>query len=236
MTFSMKRVIAIFQKDMKDLYKNMYVSTTILMPLIFAFFYSRMENITVEVHFLVINLTLSLVTAFLQCSIIAEEKEKNTLRGLMLSPATIPEILGGKSLVTFILSAITIILCTMIMGYEPANIGIIVIAIVISSLFYIALGTLMGLVSRTVIEASVLILPVMFIFGFGSMFQALVEEYPILSVIDYLPNIQLIELANAVEAGSGFGDVLGNLGIIVAWVIAGIVATVIVFKKRELDE
>ncbi|MBR3118071.1 MULTISPECIES: ABC transporter permease [Oceanobacillus] len=236
MTFSMKRVMAIFQKDMKDLYKNMYVSTTILMPLIFAFFYGRMDNLTVEVHYVVINLTLAIVTAFLQCSIIAEEKEKNTLRGLMLSPATIPEILGGKSLVTFILTVITIILCAMLTGYEPANMGIVAIAIIVSSLFYIALGTLMGLISRTLMEASVLILPVMFIFGFGSMFRPFAEEYPILSVIDYLPNIQLIELATAVEAGSGFGDVLGNLGIIAAWVVVGMIATVIVFKKRELDE
>src|SRR5690625_741900 len=199
MTFSMKRVIAIFQKDLRDLYKNMYVSTTILMPLIFEFFFGRSDHLTIDIHFTVINLTLALVTAFLQCSIIAEEKEKNTLRGLMLSPATIPEILGGKSLVTFILTIITIMSCAMLTGYEPANIGIVAIAIVISSFFYIALGTLLGLISRTIIEASVLVLPVMFIFGFGSMFSDLAEQYSILSVMDYLPNIQLIELATAVE-------------------------------------
>lgn len=236
MTFSMKRVMAIFQKDMKDLYKNMYVSTTILMPLIFAIVYGNIDNPTIDIHYLVINLTLALVTAFVQCAIIAEEKEKNTLRGLMLSPATIPEILGGKSLVTFILTAITIVVCIMLTGYEPANLGLIVIAIIISTLFYLALGTLMGLISRTVIEASVLILPIMFIFGFGSMFQHFAEDYPILSIIDYLPSIQLIELATAVEAGSGIADVWGNLGIILAWVVVAMIATVIVFKKREMDE
>lgn len=236
MTFSMKRVIAIFQKDMKDFYKNIYLSTTILMPLIFAFIYGSMDNPTIEIHYLVINLTLAIVTAFVQCTIIAEEKEKNTLRGLMLSPATIPEILGGKSLVTFILTMITVVICAMLTGYEPTNIGLIAFAIVISSMFYIALGTLMGLISRTVMEASVLVLPVLFIFGFGSMFQAFEEQYPILSVIGYLPNIQLIELATSVEAGLGFVDVLENLGIIAAWVVVAMIATVIVFKKRELDE
>lgn len=235
MTISMKRIMAIFQKDMKDLYKNMYISTTIIMPLVLALFYGRMENLTIEVHYLVLNLTLAIVTAFVQCAIIAEEKEKNTLRGLMLSPASLPEILGGKSLVTFILTVVTIVVCAMLMGYEPANIGIVAIAIMISILFYIALGTLMGLISRTVIEASVLILPVMFIFGFSSMFQSFAEDYPILEVIDYLPSIQLIEVAAKVEAGSGFTDVLGNLGIILAWVVVAMIATAIVYKKREMD-
>ena len=42
------------------------------------------------------------VGSFVQCSLIAEEKEKNTLRGLMLSPASTLEILGGKSLLSLI--------------------------------------------------------------------------------------------------------------------------------------
>lgn len=237
MTFSVKRVMAIFQKDMKDLSKNMYVGTTILMPLILALIYGNMiDKPTIDIHYLVINLTLSIVTAFVQCAIIAEEKEKNTLRGLMLSPATIPEILGGKSLVTFILTIITLVLCAMLTGYEAANLGIIAIAIIISTLFYIALGTLMGLLSRTVMEASIVILPVMFLFGFGSILQPFAEDYPILVVIDYLPSTQLLELATLVEAGSGFIDVVGNLAIIFAWVVVATIVTFIVFKKREMDE
>ncbi|AXI10831.1 ABC transporter permease subunit [Oceanobacillus sp. 143] len=236
MTFSMKRIMAIFQKDMKDLSKNMYITSTMILPLFFAFFYGRMDNLTIEVHYLVINLVLAVVTAFVQCAIIAEEKEKNTLRGLMLSPATLPEILGGKSLVSFILTIGTIFICAMLTGYEPVNLSLVAIAIIVSILFYITLGTLMGLLSRSVIEASVLIMPVIFIFGFASMFQPFAENYPILSIVDYLPSIQLIEVAAAVESGSGFADVVGNLAIILAWSIVAMIATAIVFKKREMDE
>ncbi|RDW17414.1 ABC transporter permease [Oceanobacillus chungangensis] len=236
MTFSMKRVMAIFQKDMKDLSKNIYITSTLILPLFFAFFYGRMDNLTIDVHYMVINLVLAVVTSFVQCAIIAEEKEKNTLRGLMLSPATLPEILGGKSLVSFILTIGTILICTMLTDYEPVNLSLVALAIIISILFYIALGTLMGLLSRSVVEASVLIMPVIFIFGFSSMFQPFAEEYPILSVVDYLPSIQLIEVAAAVESGSGFADVVGNLAIIFVWVLVAMVATAIVYKKREMDE
>lgn len=100
MTLSWKRIYAIFNKDLKDLSKNMYVSSVLIMPIVLAFLYSNMGEVTIELHYLVINMTLASVTAFIQCAVIAEEKEKHTLRGLMLSPASLTEILTGKSLVT----------------------------------------------------------------------------------------------------------------------------------------
>lgn len=236
MTFSMKRMYAIFQKDLKDLSKNMYIGTSLIMPFLLAILYRNMDVTSIETYFLIINLSFVAVTFFIQCAIIAEEKEKNTLRGLMLSPATLPEILGGKSLVSFLLTIITIFICGKILGYEPTNPVLIAIAIIISALFYLALGTLLGLISRTVVEASVIMLPVMFIFGFGTFFGALIEDFPILVFTNYLPNIQLVDLANKVQLGAGITDVWTHLAIIFTWFVMTAILTVIVFKKREMDE
>lgn len=236
MIFSLKRMNAIFQKDLKDLSKNLYVGTSLLMPIVLAFMYGRMEDITIEAHYLIINLTLVAVAFFVQCALIAEEREKNTLRGLMLSPATIPEILSGKSLVSLLTTLITIALCAMLSGYEPTNIIFIAIAIIFSTLFYLALGTLFGLLSRTVVEASVIMLPVMLVFGFGSFLELLVDKYPILSFVTFMPNIQLIDLAHKVQEGSGLADIWSHLAIIFAWFIGAAILTVLVYKKREMDE
>ncbi|MFD2044206.1 ABC transporter permease [Ornithinibacillus salinisoli] len=235
MTLSMKRIYAIFQKDIKDLSKNMFVSSIIVLPLLMAFMYSRM-GVNIELHYLIINLTLASVTLFIQCAVIAEEKEKHTLRGLMLSPATLPEILTGKSLVTLILTLVTIVVCTKITGYDPANLLLVFIAIFISSLFYLALGTLLGLVTKTVVEASVVILPFMFLFGFGSMLQPLIDEYPLLVFVDYLPNTQLVEFAYKVEEGLAFGNLWSHLTIILAWGVVSAILTFFVYRKREMDE
>lgn len=236
MNFSLKRMNAIFQKDLKDLSKNMYVGTSLIMPFILAIFYRKMDIVSIEAHFLIISLSFVAVTFFIQCAIIAEEKEKNTLRGLMLSPATLPEILGGKSLVSFLLTFITIFICVKILGYEPTNPVLIAIAMIISALFYLALGTLLGLISRTVVEASVIMLPVMFIFGFGTFFEVLIEKYPILTFTAYLPNIQLVDLANKVQADAVMSDVWMHLGVIFAWFVVTAILTGVVFKKREMDE
>ncbi|MBM7599676.1 ABC-2 type transport system permease protein [Virgibacillus halotolerans] len=236
MNFSMRRMNAIFQKDLKDLSKNMYVSTTLILPFILAIFYRKMDIISIETHFLIINLTFVAVTFFIQSAMIAEEKEKNTLRGLMLSPATLPEILGGKSLVSFLLTLVTLFLCVKILGYEPAQPTWIVLGMIISALFYLALGTLLGLLSRSVIEASVIMLPAMFIFGFGSFLELIIDKYPVLTFTTYLPNLQLIDLANKVESGAGIGSIWIHLAIIFAWFVVAAVITVIVFKKREMDD
>ncbi|WP_330949749.1 ABC transporter permease [Virgibacillus sp. MG-45] len=232
---SMKRLMAIFQKDIKDLSKNMFVSTSVLMPVIFAAVYGGMEVVTLEIHFLSINIAFVMVAAYIQCALIAEEKEKNTLRGLMLSPATIPEILAGKSLVSFILTIITIVLSAILTGYEPANFVLIAIAIIISTLFYLGLGTLLGLLTKSVVEASVVILPFFFIFGFSIFIEFLIEKYPIFAIAEYMPNIQLMEFAAKVQEGLGFMDVWFHLMIMVAWTVGIAILAVITFKKREMD-
>src|SRR5699024_5167022 len=99
-----------------------------------------------------------------------------------------------------------------------------------------ALGTMLGLLTKTVIEASVMMLPVMFIFGFSSFVPMLVEKYPALSFAEYLPSVQLIEFAKDIQAGSGFMDTWHYLLIILGWVILSIFLTITVYKKKELDD
>ena len=176
MKFSMKSVNAIFHKDFKDISRNSAVSVKALMPLILAFIYGKMGDLSIDMHYMIINFTLVTVGSFVQCSLIAEEKEKNTLRGLMLSPASTLEILGGKSLLSTIASMIIVVIGIMLTGYRPDNVVVISIAILFTSLFFIGLGSLLGLLSKSVMEASLLVLPFLFIFGFGSLFSVFTEK------------------------------------------------------------
>jgi ABC-2 type transport system permease protein len=235
MTFSMKRVNAIFQKDFKDISRNSAVSVTALMPLILAFIYGKVGGLTIEAHYMIINFTMVIVGSFVQCSLIAEEKEKNTLRGLMLSPASTLEILSGKSLLSLISTMIVVGIGAFLTGYKPENVLVITVAILLSSFFYIGLGTLLGLLAKSVMEASVIILPFMLLFGFGSMLTMFADKYPILKVVDYTPNMQLMDIAVKIESGVGLGGVWSNLGIIALWIIGIFTLTIIVFKKKRMD-
>ncbi|MFO1441891.1 ABC transporter permease [Bacillus sp. Bva_UNVM-123] len=235
MIFSFKRSIAILQKDYKDISKNLFVSSSIFMPILLAFFYGQSGVGTIYEHYMVINLSFCIVAAYIQCSLIAEEKEKNTLRGLMLSPASTLDILAGKSLLSFITTILVIGVCVYLTDYKPENLLIVSIAIILSTLFYIGLGTVLGLVTKSVMEASVIILPFLFFFSFGSILINFADKYPILKLAEYLPNVQIIELANEVQLGAGFTDVWFNLMIIAAWVVAIFILVVVVFRKRMMD-
>ncbi|WP_153730976.1 ABC transporter permease [Sporosarcina obsidiansis] len=235
MMISLRRMNAILQKDFKDFSRNLAVSTVLIMPIGLGLMYGRAGDHSIEYHFMLINLAFAMVATYVQCCLIAEEKEKNTLRGLMLSPASTTEILGGKSLLTFILTMFVVVITAYFAEYKPANIGIMAVAFILSSFFYIAFGTLLGLFSKSVMEASVIVMPVVTVFSLGSFLPTIVDQYPIAKVGMYLPNIQLIELATKVEAGSGMGDVLVELGIILAWVVLLCILTAVIYRKRMVD-
>ena len=112
---------------------------------------------------------------------------------------------------------------------------IIAIAILFTTIFFIGLGTLLGLLAKSVMEASVIIMPFMLIFGFGSMFTMFVEEYPILKVMDYTPNMQLMDIALKVEDGVGLIDLWSHFGIIAVWVVLIFILAAVVFNKRMKD-
>ncbi|SOC41940.1 ABC transporter permease [Ureibacillus acetophenoni] len=229
------RIQAIFVKDYKEFTRNYAVSTMVLLPLVLAFLYNKMGITGVETYFLPINLGFTAVTTFVQCCLIAEEKEKNTLRGLMLSPATLGDILIGKGLLVFIVSAVTIALTIFLSGYEPANLLLLSIGLIVSIIFYLGLGTLCGLFTKSIVEASVFILPVMVVFSFGPLALTIAEQYPILKIAEWLPSAQIVELAYKLEGLYTLMDVTVPILVIIAWSIAAWILTAMIYKKRMVD-
>ena len=73
MTFSWKRVNAIFQKDFKDFSRNMAVSIVIFLPIILAAIYGRMGLDSIQAHFMNINMTFAMVHA---CPMLLDSRRK----------------------------------------------------------------------------------------------------------------------------------------------------------------
>src|SRR5699024_4999391 len=119
----------------------------------------------------------------------------------------------------FLMTLVTIVVSMKLMDYVLGNILIVSVAMLISTTFYIILGTLFGLITNSVMEASVISMPFMMIFGFASLFENIAASYNVSYLIDYLPNMQLIEIARMDEGGTTFTEIVPNLLIIVAWVV-----------------
>ena len=236
MNLSLKRIQAIFMKDYKEFSRNYAVSMMIFLPLILAFMYRESETATIQNYFLPLNMTFSMVTAYVQACLIAEEKERNTLRSLMMSPASIGDILLGKSLFVFIMTGIILALCANIVGYAPNQLLVIVLALAVSTVFYVALGTICGLFTKSLMEASLAVLPVVLIFSFGPMALYLNEAHILYKIAYWLPSTQLVILAEQSQQGTSIGGVIQPLLLISLWTMVAVVLAIILFKKRTKDE
>lgn len=87
--------ISYFRKEVQDFKTNSQVLLMASLPIIFAFIYSRFGQGSAGVGIITLMAFL-FVAGFVQSMVIAEEKEKHTLRVLMLSPASSVEVLLGK--------------------------------------------------------------------------------------------------------------------------------------------
>lgn len=235
MIFSLKRVNAIFVKDWKDLQRNSYVLFTLALPLVFAAWLGRIGEDNALLATYPINLSLVIAGAFIQAAMVAEEKEKNTLRGLLLSPASTVEILIGKSALSAVMTIIVIIGSIFLSDYKTPSLPLFSFSILLGLMIYLAIGTILGLLSRTVMETSIIGMPVLLIFGMSSMLKSMIENDMLLRMISYLPNEQLNTIWSHLSNGAGLRVVLENMMILLVWAIASFFITVLIYKKRRID-
>ena len=236
MTFSFKRVNAIFLKDWKDLLRNSYILFTLAIPLVFAAWLGRMggeEGAAFATY--PINLSLIIAGAFIQAAMVAEEKEKNTLRGLLLSPASTVEVCLGKSALSAAMAIVVVIGSIFLSDYKVPSLPLFALSIILGLVFYIAIGTILGLLSRTVMETSIIGTPVLCIFGMSSMFKTMVENETLLTILDYLPNEQLNTIWTGLSSGQGFSALIENILVLLVWVAVSIMLTIMIYRKRRVD-
>lgn len=236
MSISLKRVSAIFVKDYKEFSRNYAISIMLIVPIIFAVLFRSAGASLPGASGFLFNSSFVLLTSFAQACLIAEEKERNTLRSLMMTPATTIDVLIGKSTLVFVMSAVVLAISTYLFGYEPASIWAFVVVIILSIILYTAVGTICGLFSKTLLDASLSLLPVAFIFmgaPWGAMF---VKDYPIFKVLDYMPSSQLVHLLGMSNTVFTTGDVLKPLFITLVWTVVLTIVSVVMYHRRLKDE
>ncbi|MBU9724274.1 MULTISPECIES: ABC transporter permease [Bacillaceae] len=228
-----QRISAIFEKDLKDFMKNMMLLMMPIIPIVLAVVYSRLgegEELPLVVIYIVVGVIFSAVTTSIMMTMMAEENEKKTLRGLMLSPASFLDIIIGKSLVTGLMTLITLVISFSIIGFGPILNIYTIIGLFLLFLFFLFLGIGIGLFSKSIASTSAYMMPVMFLFGFTPMieFLGLPEGSFGLKLADNFPLMQVMKVS---DTGSWL-----PLGVVTIWVIGAALFTLICFKKTKTDD
>lgn len=189
-------IIAIFQKQIKDTFKN---KTILIQFIMFPILAVIMENgIKIEgmpAHFfanLYAVMYIGMAPLTSMAAVISEEKEKNTLRVLLMSNVKPVEYLlgiGGYIWLICMLGACVFGICGEYSGKTWANYMFIM---AVGTLVSILIGAAIGTWSKNQMMATSIVVPVMIVFSFLpmiSMFNTNIEK---ISKITYSGQINLL--------------------------------------------
>ncbi len=230
----MNNIVAIFKKQLKDTLRNKTVLIQFVMFPVMTLIMTNAIKIQEmpENFFVILFATMYIGMAPLTsiASIISEEKEKNTLRVLIMSNVKPHEyLLGIGSYVWFACMIGGIVICTA-GGYNLQTsitfMGIIAIGILTSLL----IGAIIGIWSKTQMMATSITVPVMMIFSFVpmlSLFNSTIEK--IARVIYSEQIIRMLNQINSLQLN------VENIGVIGLNILIAAILFIIIFKKCKLS-
>lgn len=185
---------------------------------------------TLNTVYPVVAMMFSLYTAlFLAPTLLIEEKEKKTIRMLMLSPASFTDIVLGKSLVAlgYQLLLTLALFVIVALGEHTGNIALLVPFLLLGSVLYLALGLLLGCIFKTATAATgvgggigsvLILLPAILAGPFGQLVLGNSSFGQVLKVLPtyYIADALYIALLNQNRSGS----LLLDVGVLCACIVA----------------
>lgn len=230
----MRNICAVFLKQINETFKN---KTILIQFVLFPAFALIMENAIklqdMPEHFFVKLFSVMFVgMAPLTCmsSILSEEKEKNTLRALLMSNVKpVQYLLGVGSYLWLMCMAGSVVfaLCGQYRGKELVAFLLIMAAGILLS---ILVGAAIGVFSRNQMTATSITIPVMMVFSFLPMIATFNEKIAKFAKIIYSQQISmLINNINDVTIE------MGNVVILLANMLVAIVLFLLAFYRKGLE-
>ncbi|MCI8401062.1 MAG: ABC transporter permease [Lachnospiraceae bacterium] len=231
---SLSNMAAVFKKQLKDTFKNKTVLIQfIMLPVLTLIMNDAIRVEGMPEHFF-INLFATMYTGMAPltgiAAVIAEEKEKNTLRVLRMSNVKPYEyLLGIGGYIWLACMAGASVICaagSFKTGEAAAFLAVMAAGILISLL----VGAAIGIWSKNQMMATSIVLPVMMIFSFLPMLSMFNEDIARVAKFTYTEQVRILLLQTA-SAHIGIGDI----GIILGNVILFITLFALAYKKCGLE-
>jgi ABC-2 type transport system permease protein len=182
--------------------------------------------------FLVMSLTM--VGVFVVPYMLVEEKEKNTLKAVLVSPATYADVVVGKGLVGIFYALLVAVILMLLNDGFGGFVVVTILSVLLGSIFLVQVGLLMGAAFKTINQVNswctivmlVLMLP-------GMLGDFLPPPEPIPTLMKLIPTTYMVEAMNQGMSNSvTLSSAAINLGMLAVTSLAAFVA-VIWFLRRE---
>lgn len=241
MTISIKTLKVLVKKEIIDLPKNTNVSLMCLIPIILVLLFSKInvDNISqglvgVDLLNMGLNTNLIIVSTFAISMLIAEEKEKNTIRTLMLSLVTPAEFLVGKAIVIFLFSIVTNTAIYFIVGLGLQYLVQYIFWSIIVTIIMIEIGGIIGLIAENQVSTGVIGIPVIFAFIIIPMMAQANDIFEKIALI--LPNYNLNMVLKSIINGEGYANTSYSKLIALVWLILSTIALIYTYNRKNLDK
>lgn len=192
----MKNALIIYRKQVKDTGKNIALLIQFIMfPLMAVVMENAMRIEDLPEHFFVgmfAVMHIGMAPLNVTTAIIAEEKEKNTLRGLLLggvSPLAYLTGIGGYVFSACMLGAVVFALLG---GYRGGGLVLFLLIMAAGIIVSMLLGAMIGIGSKSQIAAASVMTPVMMVFAFLPMLAMFNEKIAKIADYAYSQQIQLL--------------------------------------------
>ena len=234
----MRKLGALLDKDARDLLKNPTMVVAVIMPVALTLFYrfsfrdalaagesDPAMRLIVDGIFLVIALCMSVgvVGATVLVYGIAEEKEKHTLRTLMLANVSAGQVALAKGLVS--LAAILVVAVACFAGF--------IAFAAVGSVPIILLGLVLGLAARDQMTAGLYSMPILVI-SLVPLFTTFAPEAEFVAGLTPLGGVCDLLLL-MIEGNLMSADALAPVAVTLAWTVAGALAFKLLYRKLAQD-
>lgn len=227
-----KHIEAIFIKQLKDVRKDTQVLTLFFIYPLIAFIMSGsvfIEGGQTSFFITIFSTMHSVFTPIVvTAAIIAEEKEKNTLRVLMLSGVRPMEYLISIGSFVLIGTLITSSLFIGIGNYSLSEAGAFLGVMTIGGSISIILGMTIGAYASNMMSANGLAVPIAMFFAFLPMLASFNEKVEQVARFTYSQQISQMIEHNSIRT-------LMSIGVILVNCILLLVAFIVIFRRNRLD-
>ena len=229
----MKHTITIIQKQLKDTLKNRTVLIQFIMfPLLGAIMVNivRLEDMP-ENFFVTLFSSMYIGMAPLTCvsAIISEEKEKNTLRVLMMADVTPWQYLLGIGSYVFLACMLGgAVFCGLLENVTPEQRVLFLLIMAAGIVASIVMGAAIGIGSRNQMAATSVTVPVMMIFAFLPMLSMFNDRIEKIARFTYTEQIRIL----TGNLGGG-GEPIRSVAVILMNIVVFGVVFVVLYRRKS---
>ena len=234
----MKNMKAIFMKQIIDTLRNKTVFIQFLMFPIMAVIMEkavRLEDMP-EHFFAKLFAVMFVGMAPLTCmsAIISEEKEKNTLRALMMSNVKAWQYLISIGAYIFLMCMAGTAVFAVLGEYHGRELAIFLMVMISGIILSELIGAVIGVYGRNQMASTSVTMPVMMIFSFVPMLSMFNETIKKFARIIY--SQQISDLINGLGASEVPFEISSeNMIVIAANFMIGIILFAVIYKKKGLE-